>query len=175
MSASSSKDDRRAASPSQGQISVDNSKSAEHEHIEKYIQRQFISSPIYKFLLSKVCITSATKGHFVGRMMLTNDHMNGNGGLHGSVSATIVDWAGGLAIATHDLRDKTGASIDIHVTYQSMVTAGSEIEIEGIAERVGGSVAFTRVNIYAVIAGSRGRIVATGTHTNFVKSTEPRS
>jgi len=80
-----------------------------------------------------------------------------------------VSGAGGLAIASYDLREKTGASIDIHVTYQSSAKEGDEIEIEGVAERVGGSLAFTKVNIFKVEDGRRGKSVATGSHTKYVK------
>ncbi|KAI7109082.1 hypothetical protein KC352_g36497, partial [Hortaea werneckii] len=73
-----------------------------------------------------------------------------------------------------DLRDKSGVSIDIHVTYQSGAKSGDEIEIEGIAEKVGGSLAFTKVNIFKVEDGKRGRVVVTGTHTKFVKGSEPQ-
>lgn len=78
-----------------------------------------------------------------------------------------------MAIATHDCREKTGVSVDIHVTYQSGAKMGDEIEIEGVVERVGGSLAFTKVNIFKVEGGERGKVVATGTHTKFVKGTEP--
>ena len=150
-------------------LSAQSEKSAEHVHIENLIEKQVAGSPIYGFLLSSVQVTSATKGHVVSRLPMVKNHMNSKGGIHGSVSATIVDWAGGLAIASYDLREKTGASVDIHVTYQSSVKEGDEIEIEGIAEKVGGSLAFTKVNIFKVEAGRRGRAVATGTHTKFVR------
>ncbi|SMQ51918.1 unnamed protein product [Zymoseptoria tritici ST99CH_3D7] len=100
--------------------------------------------------------------------------MNSGNSLHGAVSATIVDWAGGMAISTHDLRSGSGVSIDIHVTYQSGAKVGEEIEIEGIAERVGGSLGFTKVTIYKVEDGKRGKIVISGTHTKFVKGSEPK-
>lgn len=74
-----------------------------------------------------------------------------------------------MAVASYDLREKTGASIDIHVTYQSSAKEGEEIEIEGIAERVGGTLAFTKVNIFKVENGKRGKPVATGSHTKYVK------
>jgi acyl-coenzyme A thioesterase 13 len=64
--------------------------------------------------------------------------------------------------------------VDIHVTYQSGAKVGEEIEIEGIAERVGGSIAFTKIGIYKVEDGKRGKIVATGTHTKYVKGSEPK-
>jgi len=143
--------------------------SLEHTHIERLITTNLPRSPIYSFLLLDVRVASASKGHVVCRLALGAQHMNSSGSLHGAVSATIVDWMGGMAIATHDLRDKTGASVDIHVTYQSTAKVGDKVEIEGIAERVGGNLAFTKVNIYKVEGGARGRLVVSGTHTKFVR------
>ena len=58
--------------------------------------------------------------------------------------------------------------------YQSGAKIGEEIEIEGIAERVGGSLAFTKVNIFKIEDGKRSKILVTGTHTKFVKGSEPQ-
>ncbi|KAI0033951.1 HotDog domain-containing protein [Vararia minispora EC-137] len=142
---------------------------AEHLHIEKLIATRLPTSPIYAYLLAPIRVISATKGHVICRLPLSEQHMNSAGSIHGAVSATIVDWMGGMAVASYDLREKTGVSVDIHVTYQSSARVGEEIEIEGVAERVGGSLAFTRVNIHKVEGGTRGRIVAAGTHTKYVK------
>ncbi|KAF2211388.1 hypothetical protein CERZMDRAFT_90997 [Cercospora zeae-maydis SCOH1-5] len=150
-------------------------KTPEHLHIEELVRTKLPSSPIYKFLLTPVVITSAMKGHVVARLPLSEEHMNSGRSLHGSVSATIVDWAGGMAVSTWDLRVASGVSLDIHVTYQSGAKVGEEIEIEGIADHVGGNVAFTKINIYKVEDGKRGKIVASGTHTKFVKGSEPKS
>lgn len=153
---------------------IQSTKTAEHEHVEKLVATKIPTSPIYAFLLSPVRIQSATKGHVIARLPLSENHMNSAGSLHGAVSGAIVDWAGGMAISTWDCRDKTGVSVDIHVTYQSGAKLGEEIEIEGIAERVGGSLAFTKVNIFKVEGGKRGKAVSSGTHTKFVKGTEPQ-
>lgn len=149
-------------------------KSAEHVHIEHLVKTKLPNSPIYAFLLTPVKITSATKGHMIARLPLSENHMNSMGSLHGSVTAAIVDWAGGMAISTWDLRNGSGVSVDIHITYQSGAKTGDEIEIEGIAEKVGGSLGFTKVNIYKVESGKRGKIIVTGTHTKFVKGSEPQ-
>lgn len=149
------------------------SKSPEHAHIEHLVKTKLPGSPIYNFLLSTVRVTQASKGHVLCRLVLSQNHMNSGKSLHGSVSATIVDWAGGMAVATWDLREKTGVSVDIHVTYQSGARVGDEVEIEGIAEKVGGSLAFTKVNIFKVENGKRGKIVVSATHTKFVVGTEP--
>lgn len=149
------------------------SKTPEHLHIEELVKTKIPASPIYAFLLSDIAITAASKNCVVARLPLTDSHMNASKSLHGAVSAAIVDWAGGMAIATHDLRASSGPSIDIHVTYQSGAKVGDEIEIEGIAERVGGALGFTKVTIYKVEDGERSTIVSTGTHTKYVKGSAP--
>ena len=151
----------------------EDSRTPEHAHVERLVQTKLPNSPIYAFLLTPVQIKSASKGHVIARLPLSENHMNSAGSLHGAVSSAIVDWCGGMAISTFDLRDKTGVSVDIHVTFQSGAKLGEEVEIEGIAERVGGSLAFTKIAIYRVEDGRRGRVVTTGTHTKFVKGTEP--
>ncbi|KAK8068662.1 hypothetical protein PG994_005278 [Apiospora phragmitis] len=138
-------------------------------HIETLVERQLQRSPIYALTLSDVRIVSAVKGVVKARIVLSKNHMNSSGGLHGSVSATIVDWAGGIAIATWDRRDKTGVSVEIHVRYLSSAREGEEIEIEATADRVGGSVGFTSVVISKVVDGEAGPVVASGTHTKYVK------
>ncbi|KAK5115786.1 hypothetical protein LTR62_000875 [Meristemomyces frigidus] len=155
-------------------MAEESSKTPEHAHIQHLVKTKLPGSPIYAFLLTPVQISGATKGHVVARLPLSANHMNSMQSLHGSVSAAIVDWMGGMAISTFDLRDRTGVSVDIHVTYQSGAKVGNVIEIEGIAEKVGGSLAFTKVNIYKVEDGKRGRVVVTGTHTKFVKGSEPQ-
>jgi acyl-coenzyme A thioesterase 13 len=95
--------------------------------------------------------------------------LNSSGGLHGSVTATIIDWAGGLTIAAWDCRHNTGVSVDINVSYVNSAREGDEIEIEGLVEKVGGSLAFTAVKIFKVEEGKRGKLVATGRHTKFVR------
>jgi acyl-coenzyme A thioesterase 13 len=138
-------------------------------HIQSLVANNLPNSPIYNFLLSDVRIHSATKGCVKARLTLTKNHMNSGGGIHGSVSATIVDWAGGMAIATWDLRERTGVSVDIHVRYLSSAKVGEEIEIESTAEKVGGSIAFTKIVISKVVDGEVGPVVASGTHTKYVK------
>ncbi|KAI1178323.1 HotDog domain-containing protein [Nemania sp. FL0916] len=142
-------------------------------HIEHLVRTNLPNSAIYNFLLSDVRIVYATPGTVKARLTLTRNHVNSSGGIHGAVSATITDWAGGMAIATWDLRAKTGVSVDIHVRYLSSAREGDEIEIEGTAEKVGGSLAFTRIVISKVVDGVVGPVVASGTHTKYVKVREP--
>ena len=138
-------------------------------HVDAFWQARKPHSPIYAFLLSDLTLTYASKGVVRARLQLTTNHVNTHGGIHGSVSATLVDWVGGMAIAAWDHRDKTGVSTDIHVTYLSSARDGDVIEVEGRANKVGGSLAFTTATISKVVDGVPGPVVASGTHTKFVR------
>ncbi|KAL9091469.1 MAG: hypothetical protein Q9165_004855 [Trypethelium subeluteriae] len=139
-------------------------------HVQRLFDQQKPNSAIYNFLLSDARVTSATKGTVKARLQLLRNHVNSRGGLHGAVSATIVDWIGGMAIASYDLREKTGVSTDIHVTYLSSAKEGDWIEIEGKANKVGGTLGFTTATIYKLDEqGQPGAIIATGSHSKFIK------
>jgi acyl-coenzyme A thioesterase 13 len=138
-------------------------------HVSSFWQSRKPHSPIYLFLISDIELTHASKGVVRARLPLTHNHVNAHGGIHGSVSATLIDWIGGLAIAAWDNRSKTGVSTDIHISYQSSAKAGDVIEVEGRAGKVGGTLAFTTATIWKVVDGEVGPIVATGSHTKFVK------
>lgn len=139
-----------------------------HSHIEFLLG----NSPIYTFLLSNSTLTHATPGRVVVQLPLEDVHLNSKGGLHGSVSATLVDFIGGVSIASYDERSNTGVSTDIHISYVGSARAGDTIEIEGIAVKVGGTLAYTTATIRNVQEGKeegKGDVVAIGSHTKFVK------
>jgi acyl-coenzyme A thioesterase 13 len=138
-------------------------------HVEKFWQGRLPSSPIYQFLLEDIKLTYASKGVIRAQLPLTKNHLNAHDSIHGSVSATLIDWVGGLAIAAWDNRTKTGVSTDIHISYQSGAKAGDTIEIEGRAGKVGGTLAFTTATIWKLVDGKPGPIVATGSHTKYVR------
>ncbi|KAN0108404.1 Thioesterase/thiol ester dehydrase-isomerase [Hyaloscypha variabilis] len=141
--------------------------SPELVHVKGVWQRMKGNSPIYDFLLADAEIISATKGSVTARLTLDKNHVNSRGTIHGAVSAALVDWSGGLAIATHGL-EKTGASIDIHVTYIGTAQVGETIEVEAVANKVGKSIAFTTIRIYRLVDGKQGSMVATASHTKYI-------
>ncbi len=123
-------------------------------------------SPIYKLVLSDVVLVSAEKGSMVASLEVTDKHINSKKGLHGSVSATIVDWAGGMAIASTGL-EKTGVSTDIHVSYVSSAKVGDTLTIEAKVSRVGTNMGFTTVTIYKG-EGENKSVVVHGTHSKYI-------
>lgn len=99
--------------------------------------------------------------------------MNSKNGVHGAVIATLVDWSGGMAIASHGL-EKTGASIDIHVTYIGTATVGDAIDIEATANKVGRNMAFTTIRISKLVDGKPGPMVATASHTKYIMQAQAK-
>jgi acyl-coenzyme A thioesterase 13 len=143
------------------------STTSELEHVRGVWERVKNDSAIYRLVLSDVEIIGATRGHMQARLNLTSDHVNSRGTIHGAVSAAIIDWAGGMSIATHGY-EKTGASVDIHVTYLSTATVGDLLDISAVADRVGKTMAFTTIKISKVIDGEVGPLVSKGSHTKFL-------
>ena len=126
------------------------------------------NSTIYRLLLNDIEFVSATKGTIIARLQIQPIHLNSKGTLHGTVSTCLTDWAGGLAIASTGL-DHTGLSTDIHTTFISTAKQGDWLEVEGRAIKVGGTLAFTTVEIRKVVDGASGPVVSTGTHTKYVR------
>ena len=84
------------------------------------------------------------------------------------MSTCLTDWAGGLAIATHG-REKTGVSTDIHTTFISTAKEGDVLEVEGRADKMGGTLAFTSVEVRKVGGDGGSTAVSMGSHTKYVK------
>ena len=124
------------------------------------------NSPVYNFFFKDIRIVSASYGTMTAELPLSANLLNSKGGLHGSVSATIVDWAGGMAIASTGL-EKTGLSTDLHVSYVSTAKMGDTLTIEGNANKVGRNMGFTTVTILKG-QGEQKTVVAHGTHTKYI-------
>ena len=63
----------------------------------------------------QVTLVSAGQGKCVAEMVVTEDHQNKGGTLHGGLTATLVDGISTLALMTHG-KGVPGVSVDIHVS-----------------------------------------------------------
>ena len=116
-------------------------------------------SPIYGLILSDIKLLRVVRGTVTLSLTLKATHLNSKGALHGAVSATIVDFVTGLAICSWDLREKTGASVDMHLSFLSAARAGDTVTIQSTAEKVGGSLAFVTIRISKVGDDGEERLV----------------
>ena len=139
------------------------------QQVEKVWTGMKSHSPIYDFLLSDIELLSASKaGSITARLKVEPCHLNSKGTLHGTVSAGLIDWAGSLAIAATGL-DKTGFSTDIHTSFVSTAKEGDLLEVTATAAKVGGTLAFTNVEIKKLKEDGTSSVVSTGSHTKYVK------
>ncbi|KIV90612.1 hypothetical protein PV10_07897 [Exophiala mesophila] len=136
------------------------------EYVQSCWERVSQNSPVYSFFFSDIVLVSATDGSMVASLKVHPNLLNSKGTLHGSVSATIVDWAGGMAIASTGM-EKTGLSTDIHVSYVSTAKLDDTLTIEGNVSKAGRNLGFTTVTIYKG-EGDEKSIVAHGTHTKYI-------
>ncbi|KAK6092462.1 hypothetical protein MT418_007029 [Batrachochytrium dendrobatidis] len=100
----------------------------------------------------------------VCEMPVAKAHLNVMDGLHGGVTATIVDVMGSLAIAAKTGTVYTGVSTDITVQYLSGGKLNDMLRIEADCPKAGKSLAFSHVRIF-----NGEKILATGSHTKYVK------
>lgn len=143
-------------------------KSAELARVQSAWTVMKAGSPIYKFLLDDVEIFFVDNGIMRARLKVQPVHLNSKGTLHGTVSACITDWAGGLAIASTG-RENTGLSTDIHTTFVSAAKLGDWLEIEGRASKVGNRLAFTTIEIRKVGENCiPDTVICSGTHTKYM-------
>ncbi|KAK0662459.1 HotDog domain-containing protein [Cercophora samala] len=129
------------------------------------------NSSIYNHLLSDIRLVAATKGRIIAHLDVTPIHTNSKNILHGAVSGTLCDWAGGMAIAAETGLQKTGVSTDMHVSYCSTAKVGDTLEIEAWVGRAGKNLGFTGFEIRRGVtggAGEKGEVVAMGSHTKFL-------
>ncbi|EIW84718.1 thioesterase thiol ester dehydrase-isomerase [Coniophora puteana RWD-64-598 SS2] len=145
---------------------------ATHAHVQTHINHLLHASPVYGHFFANVSLHSASPGRVVVHLPIERCHLNSKGSLHGAVSATLVDFMGGLAIAAYDSRDHTGVSTDMHVSFLGGAKEGETLEVEGRVDRCGGTLAYTSVVVRKLDGEKgegRGDVVSMGSHTKFVK------
>jgi acyl-coenzyme A thioesterase 13 len=140
------------------------------DHTRRVSGYQIENNPVYGFLLRDVAIKEATEGFVRAQLTLGSIHVNTRGSIHGAVTAALVDWSGSLAIVSHGM-DKTGASVDIHITYIGTAVEGDVIEIVGTTSRIGQSLGFTSVAITKLLNSKPVAVIAKASHTKYIRNT----
>lgn len=120
-------------------------------------------------------IKTVSPGYIEAHVLVSKTLMNSKNILHGSTSATIIDWIGGLVIASTspDRFAKRGVSVDIHATYVGAAKLGDTLIIKGKSNKVGRNLAFIDVEILArkeggSETGEDDKVIVTGSHTKYV-------
>jgi len=109
-------------------------------------------------------------------MLISEEHINSKGTLHGGFTATLVDGMSSLSLISSllspsppvDQSSFPGAvSVELSVSYLNPVKTGETIVIEAETIKQGKTIAFLDVKIRNK---SNGKLIATGKHTKFILS-----
>ncbi|KAE8266907.1 hypothetical protein A4X09_0g5443 [Tilletia walkeri] len=177
-----------------------------HTEIEQLHSQLLSKSPIYNFLLQDIKFislrpppspptpTPSPSAFVQATLQLSNIHLNSHNSLHGAVAATIVDWVGGIVIASlprHSpsattattapeppsaLTTPRGVSVDIHLRYLSAAAKlGDTLIIRAWSHKLGRSLAFVTVQLAvekpdkSSASGSTSQIcVVEASHTKYI-------
>ncbi|GMR41221.1 hypothetical protein PMAYCL1PPCAC_11416 [Pristionchus mayeri] len=109
----------------------------------------------------KVRAVSANSTTLVCELVVSSEHLNRGGTLHGGFSATLVDIITSRAIGISVGMSKPRATIDLSASYLLPVKAGEKITMTATVLQVGHSTAFAEV----VFRKEDGKIAVTGKQT----------
>ena len=123
-------------------------------------QLEFLNT---RTLFKSLKLHAASKEKVILKMMIEEQHLNVQGFLFGGVTSSLVDIGGSLAIAAYTNSTKMGVSTDLSTTFLRPAKMGQELCVHGSCLRVGKSMAFTRVELFA-----DDKLIAFGNHSKFM-------
>lgn len=125
--------------------------------------------------LSQLVIKTVSSGYIEAHVPVSRTLMNSKNILHGSTSATIIDWIGGIVVASTspDRFKKRGVSVDIHATYVGAAKEGDVLIVKGKSNKIGRNLAFIDVEILSrkpggSESGEDDKVIVSGSHTKYV-------
>src|SRR5262249_56431338 len=90
------------------------------------------------------------------------------GTIHGGALASLVDYAGSMAVGSADVEGRVGVAVDLHVSY--LAPATSSVVAEATVSKIGRSLAFVTVR---VVDHGSGAVVCEGRMTKFLGRPAP--
>lgn len=125
-----------------------------------------LTSGVEQTLFARLTVEAAAPAACVLRLPIEFMHTNRLESVHGGVLSALVDIGGSLAVSTEGLF-QTGVSVEIATSFLNPGgKLGETLEVRGALLRLGGTLAFTSVEIWNV---ERGELVARGSHTKHVQ------
>jgi acyl-coenzyme A thioesterase 13 len=108
--------------------------------------------------------TSWGDGRCVVELPVGGHLVNLNGTLHGGALATLVDYAGTIAIMTADREGRPGVTTDLNTTYLLATPLGDTAVAEAVVLKSGKTMAYVTVDVRRK---SDNQLVAQGRMTKF--------
>jgi acyl-coenzyme A thioesterase 13 len=130
------------------------------------LMKYFKNTKTFCSVLEKVKIVSIGEGKCRAEFKVEEIHTNPMGGLHGGMSATLVDTLSTYTLTATLGRPKVSSvTIDMHVSYLKGAKVGDEILINANMVKTGKSMAFFEVEIRNKISGD---ILVKGKQSQFL-------
>ncbi|XP_060832735.1 acyl-coenzyme A thioesterase 13 [Bombus pascuorum] len=128
------------------------------------ILERVLKTPNFGQCLQKLQIISAGNGNCKAQLIISEEHLNLGGTLHGGFTSTLIDCVSTYAIMTHEI-NSPGVSVDLNITFMKPAFPGDLITIDAKTIRAGKTLAFLAVDI----TKDEGKhVIAHGRHTKFV-------
>lgn len=128
------------------------------------VLERVLKTPNFGQCLQKLQIISAGNGNCKAQLIISEEHLNLGGTLHGGFTSTLIDCVSTYAIMTHG-NNSPGVSVDLNVTFMKPALPGDLITIDAKTVRAGKTLAFLAVDI----TKDEGKhVIAHGRHTKFV-------
>ncbi|KAF7265459.1 acyl-coenzyme A thioesterase 13-like [Rhynchophorus ferrugineus] len=129
--------------------------------LTKILQR----TKVFERVLNKIKVLSLENGTCTAELKVEEEHSNILGGLHGGLSATLVDTLSTYALLSHKHGQVPNVSVNINMEYIKGAKIGDEIQIFANTVRVGKTLAFLEVSIKDK---ATGKILVKGSHTKYM-------
>lgn len=123
------------------------------------------NSERYDQVLKKLKFLTVGNGNCVAELKVEKEHTNPMGGLHGGLSATLVDNVSTYALMSHANGERPNVSVNMQMEYLKSAKEGDEILIDAKTLKAGKTLAFLAVEIKNKASGD---VLVRGSHTKFL-------
>ncbi|XP_029055652.1 acyl-coenzyme A thioesterase 13-like [Osmia bicornis bicornis] len=130
----------------------------------KAVVENVISKTNFGQCMKKIKIISAGSGNCKAELVISDEHLNAGGTLHGGFTSTLIDCISSYAVMTQGA-GVPGVSVDLHVTFMKAAFPDELITIDAKTVRAGKSLAFLAVD---VTKNNGVDMVAHGRHTKYL-------
>lgn len=130
----------------------------------KAVLDNVLKKPNYGQCLKNLQIVSAGNGNCKAELVVSDEHLNLGGSMHGGFISTLVDCVSTYAIMTQG-NGVPGVSVDLNVSFMKAAFPGDLVTIDATTVRAGKTLAFLAVDI----TKNNGKdMIAHGRHTKFI-------
>lgn len=127
-----------------------------------------VSRPNFGQCLKNLKIVSAGNGNCKAEFIVSDEHLNVGGTMHGGFTSTLIDCISTYAVMTQG-NNVPGVSVDLHVTFMKPGLPGDLVMVDARTIRAGRTLAFLAVD---VTKNDGKDIIAHGRHTKFIAETK---